>query len=252
MEKLIYHLVSGQTHTWSERNWRVKDALNLGKKEVQKQIKEHCHFLIDSPTSAGGNTDTGGVADRFFSPENREAIANIIQHKEHKAAFSKLLRLFNVFLSVSQHVDPLKVAIPLKVKELGIDLMVFHKKSFPWAYLPPTVHSMCGHNWELFQITNGAPIAIYSEQGSEAWNKHIRAYKSGPAARARQTSIKENLQDIFQRIMIQTDPRVASRKRQVVCNRCGKVGHTIRSCPKRVTTVMDSEDASIDSCFLPH
>ena len=104
--------------------------------------------------------------------------------------------LFNIFLSVSQHVDPLKVVIPPKVKELGQDLTIFHKTSFLWAMLPPTVHSMCGHNWELFQITNSAPMAIYSEQGSKAWNKHIQAYKSGPAARACKTSIKENLQDI--------------------------------------------------------
>ena len=87
MEKLLYHLVASQTHTWLESNWQVKDALKLGKEEVQKQIKEHCHFLIDSPTSSGGNTDTGGVADPFFSPKNREAIANIIPHQEKSCVF---------------------------------------------------------------------------------------------------------------------------------------------------------------------
>ena len=251
MEKLLYHLVSGQTHTWSETNWHVKEALKLAKKEVQKHIDEKCHFLIDTPTSAGGNTDTGVIADRFFNLKNRNNISDIIRNKEHRNAYSNLLRMFNMVLSVSQHVDTSKIANPSKIKELCQDLMIFHKTSFPWAMLPPTVHSMCGHNWELFEITNGAPIAIYSEQGSEAWNKHIRAYKSGPAARARQTSIKENLQDIFQRMMVKTHPKIASQKRQLVCRRCNKLGHTIRSCPMHISTVKDFESTTIENCFLP-
>ena len=32
MEKLLYHLVSGQTHTWSETEFRVNDALKIAKK----------------------------------------------------------------------------------------------------------------------------------------------------------------------------------------------------------------------------
>ena len=38
MEKLLYHLVSGQTHTWSEGEYRVKDALKSAKKETIDRI----------------------------------------------------------------------------------------------------------------------------------------------------------------------------------------------------------------------
>ena len=95
-----------------------------------------------------------------------------------------------------------KIAIPGKVKELGISLMLFHKQNFPFAIISPTVHQMCAHSWELFQMTNGKPIAIFSEQSGEAWNKHIKAYKSGCASRARQMSVMVNTLDIFQRMMI--------------------------------------------------
>ena len=57
MEKLLYHLVSGQT--WPERNYRVKDALKIAKKETIQHIRQKLGFLIDTPTSGGGNTNTG-------------------------------------------------------------------------------------------------------------------------------------------------------------------------------------------------
>ena len=138
-------------------------------------------YLIDTPTSGGGNTDTGVIAERFFRRESREDICVLINNKSDRDAFSKLLGLYDMVLSVCQNVDASKVAIPTEVRALCQELMIFEKTSFPWAMLSPSVHSMCGHNPELFEITGGAPIAIYSEQGSEAWNKHIRAFKSGPA-----------------------------------------------------------------------
>ena len=249
MEKLLYHLVSGQTHTWSESNCRVKDALKSAKKETIQHIRKHLGFLIDTPTSGGGNTDSGGVAERFFAPESRESICSLILNLSHRAAFSQLLQLYNMVLTVCQTVDPLKTAIPSEVSSLCQELMVFEKTHFPWAQISPSVHSMCAHNPALFMMTGGAPIAIFSEQGSEAWNKHIRAYKSGPGARARQRSIQENIHDIFTRMMLKTHPEIATRKRQVQCNRCEKLGHTIRSCPLLFSSALDWEATRVQRCF---
>ena len=152
-------------------------------------------------------------------------------------------------LSVCQNVDPSKTAIPSEVRALCTELMVFEKTNFPWAMLSPSVHSMCGHNPGLFEITKGARIAIFSEQGSEAWNKYIRSFKSGPAAPARQTSIQKNLLDIFNRMMAKTHPEIAIRKRQNRCTRCNKLGHTVRSCPSLVSTVLSCEQSRVQSCF---
>ena len=81
---------------------------------------------------------------------------------------------------------------------------------------------MCTHSWELFKITEGAPIAIYTEQAGETWNKHIRSDKSGTAALARQCPIKFNTQNIFTRMMIQSHPYIARQKQHVKCSICGK------------------------------
>ena len=248
--KLLYHLVSGQTHTWSETSPNVKLAVGLAKQEVIDHIRKECGFLVDCPTKVGGNTNTGPVADRFFSPENRESICSVIRNSDHKEAFSKLLSFINMMLSVTQQSDSSKIANPDSVKKLGYSLMIHYKRSFPFATISPSVHQMCAHSWELFELTNGMPIALYAEQSGEAWNKYIRAYKSGPGSRARQCSIRLNTQDIFTRMLVQSHPLIASKKKILKCNECEKYGHTVRSCPKKCSDVMTEEKSIIESCYV--
>ena len=152
-------------------------------------------------------------------------------------------------LAITQQTDMAKIVIIDRVKSLGTDLMVHYKQSFPWAMISPSIHQMCGHSWELFMMTEGKPIAMYAEQSGEAWNKHIRAYKSGPAARARQCLIRLNTKDIFTRMLVQSHPRIALRKKILQCKGCNKYGHTIRSCPSNQSTVLDQEKSFIASCY---
>ena len=51
--KLLYHLVSGQTHTWSETAPNVKLAIGAAKTEVINHIRKNCVFLVDCPTNIG-------------------------------------------------------------------------------------------------------------------------------------------------------------------------------------------------------
>ena len=72
-----------------------------------------------------------------------------------------LLSKLNILLSVTQHVDESKKVDPEKVKDVGYDLMIFYKQSFPWAILSPSVHQMCAPSWGLFLLTSEGPIAKY-------------------------------------------------------------------------------------------
>ena len=100
--KQLYHLVSGQTHTWSESNLNVKQALTVGKKEAIDHIRAKCGFLVDCPTVIGGNSNSGPIADRFFSPKNREDNCSLIWREQDQLYFSKLLSYFNQMLSITQ------------------------------------------------------------------------------------------------------------------------------------------------------
>ncbi len=169
--KILYHLVAGQK-TWSEANPLVRDAVTCAKKnEVIPSIKEKCGFVVDCPTQQGGNTNSGPVADKFFSPKHRSDICSTILNSSDREAIAELLAHFNKMLSLTQNVNTLRKVDPAKVKEFGYNLMIHHRQTIPWANISQSVHQMCAHSWELFLITDGKPIARYSEQSGESWNK---------------------------------------------------------------------------------
>ena len=108
-----------------------------------------------------------------FSVKHRAAIVECIRKTSGREAFTILLGYINKMLSVTQHCDQSKIAIPEKVREHGTAVMLHYKTGFPFAMITPCVHQTCAHSWELFEMTKGKLIAIYGEHGHEAWNKHI-------------------------------------------------------------------------------
>ena len=253
-QKILYHLVAG-VKVWSETaNLHDMSFLDRAKKDCIAKVREKTSILMDSPCGSGGNTNTGPLADRFFNPINRSAICSLILNKEDREMYSTFMSLTNIMLAVTQAVNEKVVRID-DVKDLGIELMLHCKTAFvnekgqSWVMLIPSFHQMCGHGWELFKWNNGLSIAKWSENPVESWNKHVRSFQSGPAARSRQHSIKDNIRDIFCRMLIKSHPEVASRRPRPSCSICGEVGHTARSARHSKASVSTEENARIDSLY---
>ena len=104
-----------------------------------------------------------------------------------------------------------------------------NEKGESWIMVIPSFHQMCAHSWELFALNNGKTIAKWSESPLESWNKHVRSFQSGPAARSRQCTIKDNIKDIFERMLMVSHPKIAFKRPRPSCSICGQVGHTARS-----------------------
>ena len=173
---------------------------------------------MDSPTAAGGNTNSGPLADDLFSPDNRDIISEVILDVRDRDNFKILLSLFHVMIRISQSTDENRRVNIDAVKELGIELMIHLKTSFrdengnPWVSIINSVHQMCGHCWEMFRMNDGLSISMWSENPLESWNKHVRSFQSGTAARARQMSVKQNIHDIFRRMLIMSHPYIVAVK----------------------------------------
>ena len=144
--KVYYHLISGEK-IWSEANRLVKERIAAAKILAISHIKVACGgLLIDSPTAAGGNTNTGPVARRFFSSDNREAICSIIDEAEDRYKYGLLLEQINICLAISESVDPSKILDVEKFKEHCLKTMLHICLHFPWVQISPTVHQMLAHN----------------------------------------------------------------------------------------------------------
>ena len=207
--KVLYHCVAGQ-RVWSESNAFVKGRILEAKSYCIDEIKTRCNnLLVDSPTTNGGNTNTGPTAMRFFLPQNSEHISSLITSETDRQNYKMLLHFMYIMLKVNQQ-NKRSVNVQ-KVMELGMSFMIHVKTSFPWVYFSPSVHQIGAHSWELFQMNGCKPVSNWSEQGSEAWNKYIRAWKSGKSARSQQYSLKDNIYDVFRRILISTHPAITSQ-----------------------------------------
>ena len=197
--------------------------VNAAKLNVQETLRNRIGILVDVPTSGGGNTNSGGVAERFFSTENRPVICDLIRDSEDREHFDTFLKYTNIMMSICLSTKSKSVNID-KLKQLGID-----NNGKPWVYINPSLHKMCAHSWELFKMNYPQPIAEFSEQSQEHWNKFVTRFKSGTGARARQHSVKVNIKDTFTRMLQMSHPLVAVKKRSITCGICGEIGHSGRS-----------------------
>ena len=238
--KILYHLVACQK-LWSEVDHHVKSDVAAAKVRVIDHIKASCHgLLVDSPTVVGGSTNTGPVANRFFAYCNRTAICSIIDDMVDRENYSILLAQMNVCLSVSESVDTSKSLNTDKLKIHCHETMLHITLHFPWVRITPSVHQMLAHNWELFEITEGGPIAVWSESAIEAWNKHVRNFRSGAGSRARQNSVKNNISDTFVRMLVTSAPAVAKVRDTTLKKK--------RQGPP-LLLVMNEEEALLDSFY---
>ena len=224
---LLYRLCAGVT-VWGTSDKSQLPLVNKAKEHVQEHMRSKTGMLIDVPTAGGGNTNSGPMAERFFSPGNRDVVTELIQDDSDKENYKQFLCSTNCMISVCLSTRP-KLVNTEKLRQLGIDIMSHIRSKWPWVPINPSLHQMCAHSWQLFMMTYPEPIAIYSEQSQEHWNKHLSRFKSGTGARARQHSVKTNINDVFARMLHLSNPLVASKKRSITCGKCGELGHGAKS-----------------------
>ena len=197
-------------------NLHMMRILKNAKQECLDEIRESTGMLIDMPTN-GENTNNGPLATRFFSKENRIKICCLIHNSSDRENFEIFLSLTNIILNVTQSITNKRVRIQA-LKDLRIELMLHVKTAFldhldrSWIMIIPSFHQMCAHSWEMFEWNDGHSIAKWSESPVESWNKHVCSFQSGPTAKSRQLSIKDNIYDVFRRILITSNLEIASKR----------------------------------------
>lgn len=137
-------------------------ALDMAKKKFIAHIKDRTGILLDSPT-AGGSTDTGNVAWRFFSPEVHDAIIEIIP-EDWKDRVSVVHGNLSLILRVMSSTG--KVDEP-RFQELCTETYVFILEECEFAHISESMHGTLGHSHQLIQLNDGYGLGNLTEQGSE-------------------------------------------------------------------------------------
>ena len=66
-------------------------------------------------------------------------------------------------------------------------------------------------------MNDGEIVAQWSESPVESWNKQFRSYQSGVATKVRQSSVKENIHNIFHRMLTSSHPVIAFKRPRLSC-----------------------------------
>lgn len=185
------------------QEWRASKttevAVNENKKRIQREVKEKLGLIVDHPKPGYGNTNTGNVARRFFEKSNLSATITGIDEL--------LIQKFYIILQCLSSGFKLNYE---KFKSYCEDTARYFVTLYPWYYMSTTVHKILIHG-HLIASSCLLPIGQLSEEALESRNKDFKIFRE---QFSRKTSRKDNLTDIFNRMMISSDPLLSSLKSQ--------------------------------------
>ena len=204
-----------------------KDAIKAARSRLIEAVKDATGILMDTPCAKGGTTDTGGSAWRFFSHEVIPVLKSVIP-SEFLDDVLKIHRNLSIILRVIS--SKRKVETEL-LKQINTETYVFLRTQFEWVQVSESVHLLLAHSHQLIELNEGFGLGQMTEQGSEGVNKLVRRFSE---CFARQTSLDENITDVFNRLQILSNPFLMTFQRKQFCNNCKTFGeHWTVSCPRK-------------------
>ena len=150
----------------------------------------------------GGSTNDGNTARQFFK-KNPELTANIL------GIDVKIVLLFSDLLDMCN--DPIRKPCSMLFEEKAREVFGM-LTSPPLGRFPlsQSVHRFLCHG-HLFINQFELPIGALSESALEARNKYTRGARE---FHARKTSMQDNVQDVFNRLLCTSDPYIFLKKQR--------------------------------------
>jgi hypothetical protein len=177
------------------KKWQTRKCDKDNKKNVQQGFKERLGLIIDEPKQGYGSSNDGNTARRFFS--NYSISAEITGVDE------ELIRRIYIILQAMSCGFQIDVQKFQKYTEETARKFV---ELYPWFYMSPTVHKILIHGYKIIDSFL-LPIGQRSEEAQESCNKFIKRFREDFA---RKCSREKNLRDVFQRLLITSDPYISS------------------------------------------
>ena len=192
-------------------------------------------------TGKGGTSTTGNTARNILHHGGREIVIEMLPDR-----FQEVMKQIGQYLSVILRLFSSSQNINVQeYKKVCTTLYLLYLESFPtqsekknpkpidlvWISVPPSLHKLLAHSWELIDMNDGRGLKCFDESGLEANNKILRSIR---LKLARKTSQAANLEDVINRMWIASDPKVnyIRQQTQPFCKHCKERGHSTRYCKK--------------------
>ena len=210
MECILHIAYRLDVKVWQVKEKESKEKVKARKELIQTRFKMETGLRIDMPTQQAGNSNDGNTARRFFRDENKTA--------EITGIDIELLKGFHIIL------EALASGFPINLdafEACATRTRTLYLEKYGWYYMPVSVHKVLFHGRQVIASCI-LPIGQLSEEAQEARNKENRKYRE---LFTRKTSRLHTMTDLFNRLLITSDPFIAS----------------LRCIPKRKKNVIEHE-----------
>lgn len=195
-EFLLHVAYKIPTQEW-RKSKEMEEILKQNKLRIQAAFRAEFGIKIDKPKPGYGNTNTGNIARRFF--QNSVKVSQITGLDE------TLIKKFHIILQCLSSGFKLNEQ---KFKIFCLETAKLYVSLYPWYYMSTTVHKILIHGHEIVSHSP-LPIGQLSEEALEARNKDFKIYREHFS---RKTSRLDTMSDIFNRMLISSDPVITSQR----------------------------------------
>jgi hypothetical protein len=183
-----------ETLAW-KKSKDTKDLIEKRKTEIQKKFKSEMGILVDIVKQGSGSSNDGNTARRFFLSASKSAAITELD-EELISRCDTVLRTLSCGYAVNV----------LAFQEYAIDTARHYARLYPWFPMPASVHRILIHGSDVIAVAL-LPIGMLSEEAMEARNKDFRRFRE---KRCRKTSREDTNKDLFNILMISSDPLISS------------------------------------------
>lgn len=198
MECLLHISYRLDIKVWQARGKDNKEKVKSRKERIQRDFRNELGLLIDMPTQQAGNTNDGNTARRFF--RNAEKTSEIT------GLNLELIKKFHIIL------ETLGCGFSIDSKafeDYARETRELYLREYYWYNMPVSVHKVLYHGKDVVASCI-LPIGQLSEEAQEARNKDVRRYREHFT---RKTSRIDTNTDLLNRLLISSDPFLASLRR---------------------------------------
>lgn len=197
-ESILHLAYKLEVRKYKERKTKEeKDQEARKKKYIQDRFRTETGLLIDMPKHSFGNTNDGNTSRRFF--ENPR-LASEITGIDYELIYR--LKVILEAISSGFQIDP------IKYEKYALDTARLYVNLYNWHPMTPTMHKVLVHGAVIIDKAL-LPIGQLSEEAAEARNKHFRNYRQDFARKFSRESCNE---DIFNRLLLSSDPLLSSMR----------------------------------------